>query len=244
VDDLGTILDAPIDILINNAGAVTLGYRTSPDGFETNFQGNYLGHVLLTNLLLDKKLLGVGDDAKDVRIVNVTSTVLHSVKNHKWDKEWDDMDLLHFNNSIETEIKRNPAMGYAFSKLFQLWWTQELAEQLKGQGIYVNCCDPGNVATPIMEKGLTSQLAENGQNETSGLKNLLRFLQNPIFAYKPEKASLTQLYLATSPEVLEKNISGKLYLPLARPASVCPTSHTSKQFYSWTQRLLLEQRTG
>ena len=58
-----------VDILINNAGMVTMSRELTEDGQEMQFQSNHLGHFLLTNLLLGKL-----NAAKDgARIVNVSS---------------------------------------------------------------------------------------------------------------------------------------------------------------------------
>ena len=41
-----------VDILINNAGAMTDKKRTNPDNYDYSFVSNYLGGFLLTQLLL------------------------------------------------------------------------------------------------------------------------------------------------------------------------------------------------
>ncbi|KAF9089259.1 hypothetical protein BGX29_012138 [Mortierella sp. GBA35] len=38
-----------------------------------------------------------------------------------------------------------------------------------------------------------------------------------IMAMRPDQGALTQLYLATSPDVEEKDIRGKYYMPIANP---------------------------
>lgn len=58
-----------VDILINNAGMVTMKREMTEDGQEMQFQCNHLGHFLLTNLLLEK-LKAAKDGA---RIINVSS---------------------------------------------------------------------------------------------------------------------------------------------------------------------------
>jgi NAD(P)-dependent dehydrogenase (short-subunit alcohol dehydrogenase family) len=58
-----------VDYLINNAGAM-IDSRPTEDGFEAQFQTNYLGHFLLTNLLIDGDIL-----AHNARIVNLASAL-------------------------------------------------------------------------------------------------------------------------------------------------------------------------
>ena len=67
--DINKAVDT-LDILINNAAIMACPYSKTEDGIESQFATNYLGHFLLTNLLLGK-MLKAGPGA---RIVNVTST--------------------------------------------------------------------------------------------------------------------------------------------------------------------------
>ena len=51
-------------------------YKETPDGFESQMAINYLGHFLLTHLLMPQLILGSKDnDGKNTRIVNVSSCV-------------------------------------------------------------------------------------------------------------------------------------------------------------------------
>lgn len=58
-----------IHLLINNAGVMMPPYEKTQDGFELQLQSNYLGHFLLTLLLLPR----MQSSAPDCRIVNVSS---------------------------------------------------------------------------------------------------------------------------------------------------------------------------
>ena len=59
-----------IDILINNAAIMACPFGKTVDGIESQFGTNYIGHFLLTNLLMEK-ILAAGNGA---RIVNVSSS--------------------------------------------------------------------------------------------------------------------------------------------------------------------------
>ena len=115
-----------VDILINNAGFISLDRQETKDGIERQFGINHLGHFLLTTLLLDSMHTGS-------RIVNVASGA------HKVGK-------IHFDD-INLHRGYNVVKAYSQSKLANVLFTRELAERLKGRGITVNCCHPGAVAT-------------------------------------------------------------------------------------------------
>ena len=68
-----------IDILINNAGIMAARtFRKSADGVESQFAAGYLGHFLLTNLIMDKIVAARGV------IINMTSSayMLDEVDTH------------------------------------------------------------------------------------------------------------------------------------------------------------------
>ena len=58
-----------IDILINNAAIMACPFAKTVDGIESQFGTNYVGHFLLTNLMMNKLIAGQG-----ARIVNVSSS--------------------------------------------------------------------------------------------------------------------------------------------------------------------------
>lgn len=72
--------DVPvIDVLVNNAGIMAVEYKLSPDGFESQFATNHLGHFLFTNLILSKIMV-----SSSPRIVNVSSDG-HRLGHIRWD---------------------------------------------------------------------------------------------------------------------------------------------------------------
>ncbi|KAL1438283.1 hypothetical protein MTO96_048360 [Rhipicephalus appendiculatus] len=97
--------ESKIDALICNAGVMLMPYRETEDGFESHMSINYLGHCLLTALLLPL-LISASSKGQTARIVNVSSCV------HKAGRmNIDDL------NSRKTYSCYN---GYAQSKLAQL----------------------------------------------------------------------------------------------------------------------------
>ncbi|MFS1514077.1 SDR family oxidoreductase [Chengkuizengella sp. SCS-71B] len=119
-----------LDILINNAGVISLKRELTSDGFEMQLGINHLGHFLLTNLLLESL-----NNAEEARIINVSSGA------HKIGK----IDL-----QDPFLTKRYGLMkGYAQSKLANILFTKELSKKLSNTNITVNALHPGAVATNI-----------------------------------------------------------------------------------------------
>jgi NAD(P)-dependent dehydrogenase (short-subunit alcohol dehydrogenase family) len=113
-----------LDVLVNNAGIAVWNLAKSVDGIEITFATNYLGHFLLTNLLLDTL-----KDSAPARIINLSS-IAHTLTNR--------IDYGHL-KMIEG---LPPLQAYAQSKLATLMFTYELAQRLKRTGVTVNAVDP------------------------------------------------------------------------------------------------------
>ena len=62
--------DESIDVIVNNAGVMASPYSKTVDGIESQFGINFVGHFLLTNLLLPKML----ERGVPIRVVNVSSS--------------------------------------------------------------------------------------------------------------------------------------------------------------------------
>ena len=112
-----------LDLLINNAG-----FGSAPDerlltedGHEYRFQVNYLSTFLLTHMLMPRVL-----DSAPARIVNVSSGAQTPI---------DFTDVM-----IENDFSGRRA--YAQSKLAQIMFTHDLAEELEGTGIVVGSLHP------------------------------------------------------------------------------------------------------
>ncbi len=122
-----------LDLLINNAGIGSVGSapgrQTSADGHELRFAVNYLAGFLLTHLLLP--LLRASAPA---RIVNVASAGQQAI---------DFSDVM---------LSRGYSGGGAYrqSKLAQIMFTVDLADELKGSGVIANALHPSTYMNTTM----------------------------------------------------------------------------------------------
>ncbi len=129
-----------LDVFISNAGigSRSLGSerQTSADGHELRFAVNYLSGFLLAHLLLP--LLKASAPS---RIVNVASLGQHPL-------DFDDVMLTKGYNGNR---------AYAQSKLAQIMFTIELAQELDGSGVTVNALHPATYmnTTMVREGGIT-----------------------------------------------------------------------------------------
>ncbi len=129
-----------LDIFISNAGigSMSLGpeRQVSADGHELRFAVNYLSGFVLARLLLP--LLKAGAPS---RIVNVASLGQHPL-------DFDDVMLTKGYTGTR---------AYAQSKLAQIMFTIDLAQELDGSGVTVNALHPATYmnTTMVREGGIT-----------------------------------------------------------------------------------------
>jgi NAD(P)-dependent dehydrogenase (short-subunit alcohol dehydrogenase family) len=127
-----------IDVLVNNAGRNSAGATPDAGSPDLIFQTNFMGHFLLTNLLVDKCR----------RIVNLASVMHHFPKYSKWDD--DDINSIEFwrKNAVEPTAADAGVVRktYAASKLAALLFSLELNRRYgKSKGIRSIAVNPGSV---------------------------------------------------------------------------------------------------
>ncbi|KAF7648832.1 hypothetical protein LDENG_00151100, partial [Lucifuga dentata] len=173
--------DLPLNILVNNAGVMLVPEGRTEDGFEQHFGVNYLGHFLLTSLLLDT-LKNCGKPGSFSRIVNISSSA-HRIGEIRLD------DL----NSCQ---HYSAHASYCQSKLALLLFSYQLQRELQHGGFLVSsfAVDPGMVDTALYRHLWTPlHLAQ-------------RAIARLLFR-TPAEGAVTVLYAALSPE-LEGEYSG------------------------------------
>ncbi len=125
----------PIDILINNAGALFNERKETSEGFEQTFATDLLGVFYLTELL--KKVIARSSG----RIINVSSGGMYTQKIAVEDLE-------------NRQPPYNGAKAYARAKRGVVILTRIWAQELEKDGITVHAMHPGWVDTPGIQRSL------------------------------------------------------------------------------------------
>jgi NAD(P)-dependent dehydrogenase (short-subunit alcohol dehydrogenase family) len=123
--------DAPVDVLVNNAGVMATPRQRTKDGFELQIGTNHLGHFALTNLLLPH----VTD-----RVVTLSSGA-HRTGSIRFD----DLNWEHG--------RYQRWLAYGQSKLANLLFTLELQRRLAeaGSDVRAVAAHPGWAATNLQQ---------------------------------------------------------------------------------------------
>ncbi|KAI5329250.1 hypothetical protein L3X38_028647 [Prunus dulcis] len=182
-------LQLPLNLLINNAGKFAHEHAISEDGIEMTFATNYLGHFLLTKLLLNKMIETAAATGVQGRIVNVSSAI------HGWFSG----DTIRYLGEISRSgSDYDETRAYALSKLGNVLHTKELARRLKEMdaNVTVNCVHPGIVRTRLTR-------------EREGLATDLAFLMASKLLKTIPQAAATTCYVATHPRLVD--VSGKYF---------------------------------
>ncbi|MGN8071982.1 SDR family oxidoreductase [Mucilaginibacter sp. 22184] len=193
-----------INILINNAGGVFEERQISKNGFEMTLATNHLGHFLLTHCLMP--LLQKGQ----ARIINVSSEA------HKWSKpQFDDLQWTQSYNAMK---------AYGMSKLFNIYFTQSLAEKYADKGILPFSAHPGLVKT-----GFGAML--------KGFNKIMMLLARP-FMITAEQGAQTIIYLATASKLEKHNGAYFIKKKAAKTSVIATDSESRNRLWAISEKLL------
>jgi NAD(P)-dependent dehydrogenase (short-subunit alcohol dehydrogenase family) len=145
-----------LDVLVNNAGIGGSGERQeSRDGHELRFAVNYLAGYALT-----RRLLGLLRSSAPARIVNVASAGQAPI-------DFGDVML---------EDGYTGWDAYRQSKLAQILFTFDLADELRGTGVTATCLHPATfMPTKMVTEGGISPVSTLEQ----GVDATLRLIRDP-----------------------------------------------------------------
>lgn len=160
-----------IHILVNNA-AVVCPKQVTVDGLDEQWSVNYLGHFLLTNLLLERL-----KESGSARIINLGSKIYANKLDFDdlmQDKDYDSMRV------------------YQHTKLAVCLFTTHLWGLLKDCDVTVNTASPGLVWT---------QLARHRIKEISVLKKVFLWGLFSLIAKSPWYGAQTVVYCCVATEI-------------------------------------------
>ncbi|KAI3843369.1 hypothetical protein MKX03_030470 [Papaver bracteatum] len=210
-------LNLPLNLLINNAGKFSHDYGITEDGIEMTFATNYLGHFLLTNLLLNKMIETAKETGVQGRIVNVSSSI------HSW---FSGDGLGYLELITKNKSHYDATRAYALSKLANVLHTKELAQRLKKMeaNVSVNCVHPGIVRTRLT------------RDREGILTDLAFFLASKLLKTIPQAAATT-CYVATHPRVI--GVSGKYFSDCneASPSKLGASASEASRLWSFSESM-------
>ncbi|KAF9321852.1 hypothetical protein BG003_010876 [Podila horticola] len=115
---------------------------------------------------------------------------------------------------------------YGRSKLYNILSTKALARKLENESVYTNVDHLGTVHT------------EFARNE------VVDMLTGAVFFYDAKAACLTQVYCAISPEIVNKGIRGRYFIPIAnelRPNSAAEDVEAQEALWAYSERLIQDK---
>jgi NAD(P)-dependent dehydrogenase (short-subunit alcohol dehydrogenase family) len=203
-----------LDILQLNGGIAVVPHATTQDGYEIQFGTNYLGHALLTQLLMPKLLATAKIPGADVRIVSMSSI------GHKGFSAKDGVQLHQLKSDMKTSSGRSL---YGQAMLAKNLFAFELAKRYPQ--ITSSSLHPGTVKTGVW----------SGDKDFNPL--LRHLLINPFVSLtgvSVEEGAKTQLWCSFGKDV--KN--GAYYEPigkLGKESALARDAKMSRKLWEWTE---------
>ncbi|KAF5000788.1 hypothetical protein FDECE_11124 [Fusarium decemcellulare] len=214
--------------LVNNAGIMGVPFSMTEDGYEVQFQTNYLSHWLLTYHLLPLLQATATTSPNVVRIVNVTSD------GHA---RFPPKGGIAFEN---TPLENESAMTrYGQSKLANILHAKELhalygpSEPSRQATILVAAVHPGHIDTNLNKQA-------TGTAPSSVLRAVTPIMRCLGILDEQAKGAWSSLFAVAS-DKFEANDSGAYVIPYAKigtPSAAAQDKELAKRLWEWTKNEL------
>lgn len=179
--------DAPLDILINNAGVMATPRLYTADDLELQIGTNHFGHFLLT-MGLTRALLNASEEDRTARVVS-----LSSIGHRRSDIHWDDP---HYRTRPYDKWE-----AYGQSKTANSLFAVGYSARFEEHGVTCNAVMPGGIMTPLQRYLAKEEMVAMGWMDAEG---------NVREGFKtPEQGASTSVWAAVGEEL--EGIGG-LYL--------------------------------
>jgi NAD(P)-dependent dehydrogenase (short-subunit alcohol dehydrogenase family) len=206
-----------LDLVHLSGGVGLLPHATSTDGYEIQFATNYLGHALLTQLLMPKLLQTAALPGADVRIISMSS------RSHK---TWSPPEGILFDELKSPMTSRTVFALYGQSTLAKALFAHELSKRY-----------PQITSVSLHPRGVKTNVFE-GEKGVNWL--LYHLIMKPVVymtGVSPEEGAKTQLWCSVSPDVK----SGEYYEPvgmLGGDGRLTKDDELSSKLWTWTDKEL------
>ncbi|OAQ32835.1 NAD(P)-binding protein [Linnemannia elongata AG-77] len=218
----------PLHILVNNTGIIGGTLELSADGVESEFAVNHMGHYVFTLALLDRIR-----ESQPARIVIISSLFHEKAPGINY-------DTIYKTGDTPQPHHQSVYDRYARSKLANVLFARALARRVINEPhLYVNACHPGYVST----RATQPVPRQEGTTISRGLDRLEEWFHN-LVAWPVNRAVLTQLYLATSPEVEKRDIRGRYFGPIAieiEPSTYARDEKLQDKLWAYSEKLANEK---
>jgi NAD(P)-dependent dehydrogenase (short-subunit alcohol dehydrogenase family) len=211
--------------LINNAGIMAVPFAKSQDGYESQWQTNYLAHALLTHHLLPL-LLSTARTSQPggVRIINISSMG----HNFAPKKGIDFADINQEKGSIWTR--------YGQSKLGNILNATELNHLYGPKGIKKA---EGEIWSMALHPGSIYTDLNKNARFAGPVSGIVAKTLNALGVYIPvDEGAYTSVYCATS-EAVRPEMSGDYFIPfgkLSKASKSARDAELAQKLWVWTEK--------
>lgn len=213
--------------LVNNAGIMATSFaKSDKDGYEAQWQTNYLSHWLLTWHLLDLLIAAANETASpagNARIVNLTSNGHNAAP--KGGIDFEDID----------QMRGGIWSRYGMSKLANILHAKKVNE------IYGPQTGKGAIWTAAVHPGFI----DTELNKKTDMPGFLQPALKCLGVYrKPEEGAYTSLFAVAAPEFRQGD-SGEYFEPVAKrgkPSKYASNVKLADQLWDWTVAAMRARR--
>ncbi|KAB8227680.1 hypothetical protein BDV23DRAFT_174091 [Aspergillus alliaceus] len=214
--------------LINNAGIMGVPFSRTKDGYEIQFQTNYLSHWLFTYHLLPLLQSTALPQPGTARIVNVTSDG-HERFRLKEGIRLDDPNL-------ESE---SAMVRYGHSKLANILHTRQLnavygPKGKKPSGIIVAAVHPGHIDTNLNKQA-------TGMAPAAVLRIMTPIMKCTGILDHEAKGALSSLFAIADPNFTESGAYIVPYAKIGKPSQMAKDDQLAERLWEWTFEMFQER---
>lgn len=220
-----SLREAKLHGLVLNAGIMAVPFETSQDGYESQWQTNYISHWLLTYHLLPTLLTTArASRTGDVRIVDVTSGG-HKRFAPKDGIAFDDINQVH--GGVWSRYGQSKLGNILHAKYLNTLYGPDGSRKEECE-IWTAAVHPGNYYT---------DLSKNAQF-MGPVSPIFGPILNCLGAFSPvEQGAYTSVFCVASQE-FGGNMSGEYLEPVAKigtPSKAAKNTKLAKKLWSWTE---------